>query len=403
MGVLNTPQKPLSSKSSRMTSILTRLSFIGFVTALSSRCVDPIIPQIAEGLLTNPAKVALLSTAFALPFALIQPILGPLADMVGKIRVMVLCLAVLVIASLVCGLATNFSVLFTARVIAGMATGGIFPVGLALVGDLVPIKDRQVALGRWLIVILTGNLLGASVAGVVNDLLGWRAVFLVIAGGGLAVFLLAAFTLRGAAREHRPTFNLRNIPAGYIGIFKNPRAKVCYGAVFIEGLAIFGLFPFVALLLLAAGEARASIAGLVLGGFSLGGVIYSAFVSLLLNRFKVETLMLIGGLLSALTMALIAFEFSWPIQFVAFTVLGFAFFLLHGSMQVQATELSETARGAATSLHAFFFFVGQASGPVLFGLGLVTIGAGPSIAIGAAIMALLGLVCWRFFQKTAAA
>lgn len=65
--------------------------------------------------------------------------------------------------------------------------------------------------------------------------------------------------------------------------------------------------------------------------------------------------------------------------------------------------MSETARGAATSLHAFFFFVGQASGPVLFGLGLVTIGAGPSIAIGAAIMALLGLVCWRFFQKTAAA
>lgn len=161
-----------------MTSILTRLSFIGFVTALSSRCVDPIIPQIAEGLLTNPAKVALLSTAFALPFALIQPIMGPLADMAGKIRVMVLCLAVLVIASLVCGLATNFSVLFTARVIAGMATGGIFPVGLALIGDLVPIKDRQVALGRWLIVILTGNLLGASVAGVINDLLGWRAVFL---------------------------------------------------------------------------------------------------------------------------------------------------------------------------------------------------------------------------------
>ena len=35
-----------------------------------------------------------------------------------------------------------------------MATGGIFPVGLALIGDLVPIKDRQVALGRWLIVII---------------------------------------------------------------------------------------------------------------------------------------------------------------------------------------------------------------------------------------------------------
>ena len=74
-------------------------------------------------------------------------------------------------------------------------------------------------------------------------------------------------------------------------------------------------------------------------------------------------------------LALIAFQLSWPIQLVAFTVLGFAFFLLHGSIQVQATELSKTARGSATSLHAFFFFMGQASGPVLFGLGLLSIGA----------------------------
>jgi len=385
-----------------MSSILIRLSFIGFVTALSARCVDPVIPQIAWGLQVDPGAVALLSTAFALPFALVQPVLGPIADMAGKIRVMVLCLAVLVIASLVCGLATNFTVLFVARVIAGMATGGIFPVGLALIGDLVPIKERQVALGRWLIVIMTGNLLGASVAGVINDLLGWRAVFLVIAGAGFVVFLLAGFTLRHAAREHRPTFNLRDVPAGYAGIFRNPRAKVCYGSVFVEGLAIFGLFPFVALLLLAAGEARASIAGIVLGGFSLGGVIYSAIVPLLVRRWRIESLMLGGGLLSALMLALIAFQLAWPIQLAAFTVLGFAFFLLHGSIQVQATELSKTARGAATSLHAFFFFMGQASGPVLFSLGLLSIGASLSIAISAAVMGALGIVCWRFFKKAKA-
>ena len=57
------------AKTLRMTSVLTRLSFIGFVTALSSRCVDPVIPQIAWGLRVDPGAVALLSTAFALPFA----------------------------------------------------------------------------------------------------------------------------------------------------------------------------------------------------------------------------------------------------------------------------------------------------------------------------------------------
>src|SRR2546421_9515656 len=53
--------------------------------------------------------------------------------------------------------------------------------------------------------------------------------------------------------------------------------KVCFGAVFVEGIVIFGLFPFIALLLLAAGEPRASIAGAVIAGFSLGGVIYALF------------------------------------------------------------------------------------------------------------------------------
>lgn len=381
-----------------MPNILLRLSFVGFVTALSARCVDPVIPHIASGLMVEPATVALLSTAFALPFALGQPFLGPFADMAGKIRVMILCLLVLVIASFICGIATNFEVLFAARIVAGMATGGIFPVGLALIGDLVPIKDRQVALGHWLFVVMSGNLLGAAVAGVVNDLLGWRAVFLSIAAVGALVFVVAIFTLRGAAREHRPQFSWKSLRAGYAGIFANPRAKVCYGAVFVEGVAVFGLFPFVALLLAAAGENRASIAGLVLGGFSLGGVLYSATVHWLVKRWTMPQLMLAGGTLGAVMLGLIALQFSWPVQFAAFTVFGFTFYLLHGSIQVQATDLSQTARGAATSLHAFFFFMGQALGPVLFGIGLGTIGAGTSVALSAAIICALGVTCWRFFS-----
>ena len=42
---------------------------------------------------------------------------------------------------------------------------------------------------------------------------------------------------------------------------------------------------------------------------------------------------------------------------------GFGFYLLHGCIQVHVTDLSQTARGAATSLHSTFFFSGQAVGP----------------------------------------
>src|SRR5436305_6637478 len=114
--------------------LIARLSLIGFITALASRATDPIIPPIAHDIQVDPNAVALLTTAFALPFALVQPVLGPVGDMIGKVRVMIACLAVTMLAMVASGLAQNFTVLLIARVVAGAAAGGIFPVGLAVIG-----------------------------------------------------------------------------------------------------------------------------------------------------------------------------------------------------------------------------------------------------------------------------
>jgi MFS transporter, DHA1 family, inner membrane transport protein len=119
--------------------LIAHVSAIGFATALSARALDPLIPSIAGDLAVDAGSVALLSTAFALPFACVQPILGPLADMLGKIRLMVACLAVIIIVSFLSALAQSFAVLLLARIVCGMATGGIFPVGLANIGDAVPL------------------------------------------------------------------------------------------------------------------------------------------------------------------------------------------------------------------------------------------------------------------------
>src|SRR3954471_6692143 len=152
--------------------LIARLSLIGFITALASRATGTVIPPIAHDIQVNPKAVALLTPAFALPFALVQPVLGPVGDMVGKVRVMIACLAVTIVAMGTCAFATSFSMLLGARIVAGLAAGGIFPVGIAVIGDLIPMKDRQVAIGRWLTAVITGNLLGSSLSGVIGDLVG---------------------------------------------------------------------------------------------------------------------------------------------------------------------------------------------------------------------------------------
>jgi DHA1 family inner membrane transport protein len=394
------PKPPRDERHAR--GLIARLSLIGFITALASRAIDPIIPPIAHDIQVDPNTVALLTTAFALPFALVQPVLGPVGDMVGKVRVMIACLAVTILTMLVSGLATNFTVLLTARIVAGIAAGGIFPVGIAVIGDLVPVKERQVAIGRWLTAVITGNLIGSSLAGVIGDLFGWRGVFFLITALGVLALGVAMVSLREAARAKPAGLSLSGFSAGYGKVFANPRAKVCFSAVFVEGIVVFGLFPFVALLLLAAGEPRASIAGAIIAAFSVGGVIYAVLVPKLVARWRPDQLMIGGGVIAAASLAVVSFDFAWPVQFAAFTVLGFGFYTLHASIQVLATELSAEARGAAMSMHSFFFFMGHACGPVLYGLGFMQLGSALTISLAAVVIMIVGFVCARLLREKAA-
>jgi len=346
------------------------------------RSTDPVIPQIASGLSVEPATAALLSTAFTLPYALIQPVLGALADMFSKSRLMLLCLLVLTAAALAAGMAPNFEMLLVARVVAGFAAGGVVPIAFAMVGDNVPFAQRQVAMGRILFAVMTGNLLGASGAGVIGDLLGWRGVF--FGTGILGVIVLAAAIpgFRGFA-EAPGRFDLSTLGPNYRAILSNPLAKICFGAVFCEALFMYGVFPYMATMLHAAGETRASIAGVVLAGFGIGGTAYTLLVSVLVTRLGERRLMRAGGIAIGFCLLIIALQVPWPVEFANFVLLGFGFYMLHAVIQIYASELAPAARGSAMALHSFFFFLGQAVGPIVYGIGLSNGHITPVLLVGA--------------------
>lgn len=369
-----------------------------FASTLFTRAVDPVVPKIAADLAIDVKTVALLSTAFTFPYAFAQPVLGIVADFFGKTLLMNISLAIVAAATLVCATVSDFSVLVAMRIVAGLLAGGIFPVGIAMIGDLVPVGERQVAIGRLLAVGLTGNLLGATISGVLGDLFGWRGVFLVIGGFGLIVAALAFFAFRGLQTAKPKDFNLAAVGAGFRSVFSDPRAKVCFGSVFFEGIFIHGLFPYVALLLLAGGVTRSSYAGLVLAGFGLGGIVYALAVGYLVARLKERKLMLIGAVVAAIALVLIALNMAWYVQCAVFLLLGLGFYMLHGCIQVHVTELSDTARGSAMSMHSCTFFFGQAIGPIYYGFAFSHAGTTKPILVGAAVVLVVGLICARFLR-----
>jgi predicted MFS family arabinose efflux permease len=383
--------------------VLTIVGLVTFATSLFIRVVDPIIPEIAHDFTMDATTVALLSTAFALPYAIVQPALGAFADVFGKTRLMMLCLMVVVITSFVGAFAPNFSTLLASRVVAGAVAGGVFPVSLAIAADLVPVRDRQVAIGRLLAAAMMGNLLGSPSAGILADLIGWRSVFVGVGCLGLAALIVASIGFHGIGMGMGASTkaDLASIPENYRTIYRNPLAKICYGAVLLEGIFIFGLFPFVATLLQADGEPRALIAGLVLAGFAAGGIVYALFVPRLLAHFGERRLMITGAIMMGFALIAVALHPSWQIEIIDFAVLGLGFYLLHGVIQIYATELAPAARGSAMALHSTFFFLGQALGPLVYRYGLAHAGLTASVAVSGMVAIGVGLVCSRRLRRRA--
>ncbi len=376
-----------------MMFVLNVIACVIFAGALNTRMVDPVIPQIAIDLGVEASTAALLSTAFAFPYAVIQPVLGAMADTYGKKRMMAVCLGGIVVSALVGAFTPNFAVLFASRVVSGMFAGGIFTIGMALVGDLLPVEKRQVAMGRLLFAAMLGNILGATAAGVIADLTNWRGVFIASVAIGVAGVVTMLVGLRDAVKDKPQPFRIAGQVKNFRAIFGHPLAKVCFGAVFVEGACLFGLFPHMATLLYEGGETRASIAGIVLAGFGFGGMLYTFVVGLLVKHIPERRLMLAGGLLMALGLLLIALRAPWQVEFSIFVLFGFSFYLLHGPIQVYVTELAPTARGTAASMHAAFFFLGHAAGPALYTFGLERFGATPTLVAAAVVMAAVGVWC----------
>ncbi len=381
--------------------VLNIIALATFAASLSARALDPVLPHVADDFGVSIATAAAFAAVFAFTFAIVQPVLGAAADLFGKARLMIVCLVLLGLANVLGALATSFSMLFVTRILAGVASGGVFPVALGLTSDLVAPEKRQIAIGRTLAGAMTGNLLGASLSGLIGDFLGWRGVLAVLGVLVIAASAAVAVGFRGAALTHNPSkMDFGVLRHGYRTIFANPNAKISYSAVFIEGCCVLGLFPFIASFLFELGVTSLSISGLVIAGFAVGGLFYTITVSRFLPRLGVKGMMISGGLVMGLQLAIVAFGPPWQFQAGSFILMGWGFYMLHGSLQVFASELSVQARATALSLHSFFFFMGQTVGPIAYGFGILNLGKIPTLLASAVVIAALGFGCARWLRQT---
>jgi predicted MFS family arabinose efflux permease len=370
------------------TRLVLILGFGAGASALAGRSFEPLVNIVANEFLVSAATAALLSSVFALPYALIQPILGPVGDALGKMRVIRACLMVLVVTLTASAFAPDLATLFVLRALSGAAAGGVIPLCIALIGDRVPLERRQVALARLIVASLTGAIIGGAFAAFAEPFIGWRGVMVLCAAGSLVGLVM----LRDDAPEASRPLNLVDSLRRYRFILGQKLARACYLAVFLEGALLHGTFPFLAPLFvergLAAGNGAAE-AGFTIAGYAAGGFVFAALAPLLLGRFGQARTVLLGGLGLAAGQALLALAPAVWVAVASMVLTGTGFYMVHSSIQTRVTEVAPQARGSAVALHACSFFLGQAFGPVVMGAMRAAIGPVPALlASGAGLLAL---------------
>ena len=369
----------------------------GFASALSNRSMDPLLTLIARDFSIPITTAALLTSVYAFPYALGQPVLGPIGDFSGKTRVLKACLWLLGFCTVGCIFAPTFEILLGFRLLGGVAAGGIMPVAMASIGDKYPPEIRQLAIGRFLTAGLTGMILGASLAGIMAMTLGWRSFLYLTATFAFAAAIGATLLLHENAK---PVGHIRLSDAirGYGSIFANPKSWLCFGTVFLEALALYGCTPFIGELIESNGLGTAREAGFVLAGVGIGGLTYSLTLHITLRLLRRTQMMALGGCLAGAGLLGMALALPWPLMCLGFVVTGFGFMMLHNSVQAEVAELAPAARASAFSLHSCSFFLGQAIGPIIYGFGVHQVGQG-WLVLNMALLAATGIVTSRLFAR----
>ena len=251
-----TPQTPIDDAPvhidhrARM-EILGAILLTIFLSALDQTVVGTALPRIVTDLSGNELYVWVV-TIYLLTATVTGPIYGKLSDQFGRRPMMMIGVSLFLFGSLLCGLSQEMWQLIAFRGIQGLGAGAIFPIALAVIGDLFSPRERGKYQGLFGGVFALASILGPALGGFLTDTISWHWVFLV----NLPLGLVALAVLWRLLPPIRHPESVRSID--YLG-----------AAVFTAALVPF----LIGLTNAQSGDwTDLQVGGLILVGAALGGV-----------------------------------------------------------------------------------------------------------------------------------
>jgi MFS family permease len=234
--------------------VVTVLSSVGLVASLCLTLVVPLVPRLPQLLSTSTATASWVITATLLAGAVATPIAGRLGDMIGKRRVLLATLVLLIAGSVLCAVTSALLPVLVGRALQGVAVSAV-PLGISLMRDTLPPARLGSGIALMSATLGIGGGLGLPLAAIIVEVADWHALFWVAGGLGLLGLVLVAVVIPESTTRSGGRFDTGGavgLSVGLIGLLLavskgsewgwTSAATLSSGAVAVVALLAWGLY-----------------------------------------------------------------------------------------------------------------------------------------------------------------
>ena len=387
----NAPPSPTHATATVPTRSIVALSFGACGSSAALRVCDPLLPRLTVEYGVGLSAAAQTVTAFAIAYGVLQLAYGPIGDRYGKYRVVTIATLASALTSFACAFAPTLGTLVAARMLAGAAAGPLIPLSIAWLGDVIAYERRQPVLARFLVGQMFGMAIGQLLGGVGADYFDARYVFVV-----LGIWFIGAAVLMwrfAPPRSERvPPKNGVGMLMRYAAVLKVHWARRVLVTVYLEGVLLFGAIAFIPTHLHRAYGLPLTVAASIAMLYGVGGMVFAALSRVLVHRLGEAGLAAVGATLLMLCLGTIAFGNATLVATFCCLLVGLGLYMLHNTLQVNATQMAPAQRGSSLALFAACLFLGQSTGVTLAGHAAERFGTAPTLLVAGLLLLVLGLL-----------
>ncbi len=203
----------------------------------------PSFPTIVAEFQTNASLVQISLTTCLLGLGMGQLIIGPMSDVQGRRKPLLIFLGLYLISSLACAVAPNIYVLIVSRFIQGFAAAGGLVISRAIVRDLYSGRELTKFFATLMLVGNLGPIIAPIMGGAILSFANWNVVFVVLAGVSLVLTLTVSLKLEETLpTEKRIPSNFKQVVGNFGSLLKD---REFTGYAFAQGFTIAGIFAYV--------------------------------------------------------------------------------------------------------------------------------------------------------------